>query len=371
MLYKLLSTTLCCAALLATSASSAPLSARAESSEKNYEQVLQGDSSYVFLFAFPSAAYLDWSSPSKLTWTSLESTLAKRAFALPTTIGHAQFAWHCQRPDGTVLSTGASGQSGELNGQSLQVLKGGWGMSLLELVYTDGILESTEDVKSRIRKGAAKDQFSWVAFQVPTESCLAMADYVDSFKAEGAHRNYGFPVDPLKMEGGGCTSYAHAAVRKAGLPLPFHEDWLREYDIALTDMGRGEEVPAFTTIVPQAKIPTTPKYVGLGHFLWGNRTWAKAGEPSSPFFYYDPELFYESFLHLENGYRQAQNMPLRTAVRTSQLDAYQQKLKTQTHAWMQQLQTRQRAMRLDTIQGKSGLVIDLRSEMQAVDQGVD
>lgn len=369
MRYQLLSTLLCCAALLATSASQGPSAAFATESSTvaNYEQVLQGDSSYVFLFAFPSAAYLDWSSPSKLTWTSLESTIAKRTFALPTTIGHAQFAWHCQRPDGTVLSSGASGQSGELNGQSLQVLKDGWGMSLLELVYTDGVLESTEDVKARIRKGAAKDQFSWVAFQVPTESCMAMAEYVDSFKAEGAHRNYGFPVDPLKMEGGGCTSYAHAAVVKAGLPLPFHEDWLREYNIALSDMGRGEETPAFTTIVPQAKIPKEKKYVGLGHFLWGNRTWAKAGEPSSPFFYYDPELFYESFLHLENSYRQRHELPLRTAVRTSNLDDYQQKLKTQTTAWVQDLQQRQTAMRLDSIQGKSGLVIDLRSEMQAAE----
>ena len=183
--------------------------------DQSYDRVVQGDSSYVFLFAFPSAAYLDWSSPSKLTWTSLQSTIAKRTFALPTTIGHAQFAWHCQKPDGTVLSSGGSGQSGERNGQSLQILKDGWGMSLLELVYTDGILESTEDVKARVRKGAAKDQFSWVAFQVPAESCVAMAEYVDAFKASGAHENYGFPVDPLKLEGGGCTSFAHAAVVKA------------------------------------------------------------------------------------------------------------------------------------------------------------
>lgn len=331
--------------------------------ERGYDRVIQGDSSYVFLFAFPSAAYLDWSSPSNLTWTSLQSTIAKRTFALPTTIGHAQFAWHCQKPDGTVLSRGGSGQSGELNGQSLQILKDGWGMSLLELVYTDGVLESTEDVKSRVRKGAAKDQFSWVAFQVPTESCMAMAEYVDAFKAAGAHKNYGFPVDPLKLEGGGCTSFAHAAVVKAGLPLPFREDWLREYNIAVEDMGRGETTPAFTTIVPQAKVPESPKYVGLPTFLWGNKTWDTTGK-GVPFRYYDPELFYESFLHLENGYRQGNQLPQRHAIRTSTEDAYQQKMKASTQDWIAELNSRQTPMRLDVIEGKSGVVIDLRSEMQ-------
>lgn len=359
------SLSLCIASLFAIG-SATPYAFASTDTAQSYDQVAKGDSSYVFLFAFPSAAYLDWSSPSKLTWTSLQSTLAKRTFALPTTIGHAQFAWHCQKPDGTVLSSGGSGQSGELNGQSLQILKDGWGMSLLELVYTDGVLESTEDVKARVRKGAAKDQFSWVAFQVPTENCVAMAEYVDAFKAAGAHENYGFPVDPLKLEGGGCTSFAHAAVLKAGLPLPFHEDWLREYNIAIEDMGRGETTPAFTTIVPQAKIPETPKYVGLPHFLWGNRTWGATGQ-GVPFRYYDPELFYESFLHLENAYRQQQQLPRRQALRTATADDYQKKMKTSTYQWVSQLNDHQTPMRLDTIAGKSGLVIDLRSEMQALD----
>jgi hypothetical protein len=353
---------LCLTSVFALGSATPPGALATPSLDQSYDRVTQGDSSYIFLFAFPSAAYLDWSSPSKLAWTSLQSTLAKRTFALPTTIGHAQFAWHCQKPDGTVLTSGGSGQSGERNGQSLQVLKDGWGMSLLELVYTDGILESTEDVKDRVRKGAAKDQFSWVAFQVPTESCVAMADYVDAFKAAGAHENYGFPVDPLKLEGGGCTSFAHAAVVKAGLPLPFEEDWLREYRIAPGDMGRGEEIPAFTTVVPQAKIPKTPTYVGLPGLLWGNRTWDQSGG-GVPFRYYDPELFYESFLHLENAYRQAHQLPQRQALRTSTADNYQQKIKASTTQWVSELQAEKVPMRLDTIEGKSGLVIDLRPEM--------
>lgn len=352
---------------LVSSADLTPASAQEHgaSGHQSYEKVIDGESSYVFLFAFPSAAYLDWSSPSKLTWTSLQSTIAQRAFGLPTTIGHAQFAWHCQRPDGQVLSSGASGQSGERHGQSLQVLKGGWGMSLLELVYTDGILESTQQVKDRIHKGAAKDQFSWTAFQVPTSSCLAMAEYVDRFREAGAHRNYGFPVDPLKLEGGGCTSFAHAAVVNADLPLPFQEDWLRQYNIARQDMGRSETLPDFTAVVPQAKVPAEPQYVGLPEFLWGNKTWARPGEPSAPFRYYDPELFYESFLHLENAYRAQQQLPLRQALRTSTMDNYQQTLKTRVNEWMGQLQNQGVPMHLSQIEDKSGLVIDLRPLMDS------
>ena len=129
-------------------------------------------------------------------------------------------------------------------------------------------------------------------------------------------------------------------------------------------MGRAEEIPAFTAVVPQAKIPKTPKYVGLPSFLWGNKTWDSTGG-GVPFRYYDPELFYESFLHLENAYREDHQLLRRQALRTATADDYQQKIEASTTRWVAALRQRQVPMRLDVIEGKSGLVIDLRSEMDA------
>ncbi|MEZ0373187.1 MAG: hypothetical protein ACAI44_29110 [Candidatus Sericytochromatia bacterium] len=317
-------------------------------------------SSYILVFAYPSAAWLDWSSPSNLSRTSVQSTLAKRLFSLPTTIGHAQIAWSCRGADGTLLSSGASGQSGENNGQSLAALRTGWGMSILEMVFTDGELETAADVDSRIRKGVATNQFSWAGFKVPTENCLQMVDFIEHYQASGAFKNYGFPVDPLKFEGAGCTSYANAALERSGAPLPFRDAWVRSYQIPENQLGRNGEPPAHTAIVPQARIPQREHQIGLNEFLFGDQQWARPDEPGIRFQYYDPELFYESFLHLENDYRQAHGLPLRTATRTATLDAFQQKLKQTTDSWMQQLQQQKVPMQLAQILGDSGLIIDLR-----------
>ena len=233
-------------------------------------------------------------------------------------------------------------------------------MSLLELVYSDGVLESTQDVKDRIKKGAARDQFSWVGFQVPTSDCMKMARYVTAFAESGAYKNYGFPVDPLKLEGGGCTSYTNAAVTRAGLPLPFTKNWLRQYNISKDHMGRADEIPTYTKLVPQANIPERNHHVSLTDFLFGDKQWAQAGEPSVPFRYYDPELFYESFLHLENAYRARRKLPLREATRTDNMDAYQRTMKTVTYDWFESQWQQQKNVRLDQIFDKTGVVIDLR-----------
>lgn len=326
-----------------------------------YETVFSDrSSSYILVFAYPSAAWLDWSNPSNLSRTSVQSTLAKRTFALPTTIGHAQIAWSCRDDEGKLLSRGASGQSGENNGQSLSALRAGWGMSMLEMVFTDGNLEFEAEVDERIRSGAAANQFSWAGFKVPTRQCMQMVTFVEKYQQSGAYKNYGFPVDPLKFQGAGCTSYANAAVESSGAPIPFRKAWVRSYPIPERQLGRNDTLPDFTAIVPQARIPKRKLNVGLNEFLFGNLTWAQKNEPSILFQYYDPELFYESFLHLENSYRQAQNLPLRQATRTASLDGFQQNLKTQTQQWMQTLQKQKIPMQLDQIAGTSGLVIDLR-----------
>jgi len=319
-------------------------------------------SSYVLVFAFPSAAYLDWSNPSDLARTSVQSALSQRLLSQPSTIGHAQFAWSCRQPDGTLVTSGASGQSGEHNGQSLKALLGGWGMSILELVYTDGTLEGQREVEARVRKGAKSNQFSWAGFEVPLENCVQLAQFVNDYKKSGAYNYYGFPVDPLKQEGGGCTSYANAALEISGLPLPFRPDWVRDYLIPLEQMGRSDTPPPHSTIVPQAQIPERPLDVSLGSFLFGSLQWAERPEQAVHFKYYDPELFYESFLHIENAYRRERKMPLmRQATRTSSLDPFQTRIQASSQTWVRQLWEQKVPMRLEQIAGYSGLMLDLRA----------
>ena len=38
----------------------------------------------------------------------------------------------------------------------------------------------------------------------------------------------GFVVDPLKLQGGGCTSFANAIVQRSGLDFPLQQFWYRD-----------------------------------------------------------------------------------------------------------------------------------------------
>lgn len=315
--------------------------------------------SMIFVFAFPSSSYLDWSSPSHLARTAVQSTLSKRLMGHPSTIGHAQIAWRCQTPDGS-WETGATGQTGEDHNQSLHALLSGWGLSLLELVYTDGHLESQAEVLERIRIGAYHNQFAWLGLKVPAENCLKLVAYVKNYAQANAAVNYGFPVDPLQLQGAGCTSFVNAALEHSGLFLPFRTAWLRSYPIPEALLGRAETLPAHSSEVPQTRIPKRLKQVALTDILFGDKHWAQPGEPAIDFHYYDPELFYESFLHVENALRRQRFKPEKPARRTAQEDSFQQRLRLQVEHWLASVKKTGQPMYLDELMGVSGAVIDLR-----------
>jgi len=341
------------------SSATLPVQAR----EASYSDVfkLNPNASYIMVFAFPSAAWLDWSNPSRLARTTLQSQIAKKIYGYPSSIGHAQIAWSCQQADGS-QQEGAAGQTGQDNGQGVSTLLQGWGMSLLELVYDDGHLESAQEVEERIQSGAKAQQFSWIGFQVKPEQCQKLANFVKAYDQSGAAINYGFPVEPLKMEGAGCTSFANAAVETAGIPFPLRKFWTRHYDVPLIKMGRQTKLPAHTKLVPNARLPQENRSVPLTEFLWGNVTWAQAGESSIPFTYYDPELFYENFLHLENVYRKSLGLQPKPPIRTEGYDEFQLPLKNASEAWIEGLLKKGTAMKLGFIHQTSGLIVDLSHE---------
>lgn len=347
-----------CAPLLAPGGFS---SAQATPQSSTYTDLFKAnpDSSYILIFAFPSSTWLDWSSPSRLARTTLQSQIARRLYHYPSSIGHAQIAWSCRMPDGSQLQ-GATGQTGEEHGQGIAALTQGWGLSLLEMVYSDGHLESPQEVEERLQIGAKANQFSWLGFQVKPEQCQRLAEFVKAYDQAGAAINYGFPVDPLKLEGGGCTSFANAAVEKAGIPFPLRRYWLRQYNMPLKHMGRQPSPPAHTKLVPQARLPQDTRSVSLVDFLWGDVTWAQAGEPAVPFSYYDPELFYENFLHLENAHRQYLGLKTKPPIRTAEYDEFQKPLKNASDGWMKTLQAQGAPLKLGVIHQTSGLIVDLR-----------
>ncbi len=334
-----------------------PVSAFEES--RTYKEIIKKDpeSNYVFIFVYRSAAYLDWSSPSNLAWTSIQSEIAKKVNSDASSIGHAQIAWHCHDKGGNLVS-GATGQTGDSNDQDIGLLLKGWGLSILDAVFTDGMLESEQVVESRMKIADKTKNFSWMAIKTTSDACLGLSNFVHDYDKSGAAKNYGFPVDPFKFEGAGCTSFANAAVTKTELKIPLSEAWVRHVRVPKKYMGKLDEGHPLTKLLEMAKNKDEIKKIPLSSFLFGNVAWAKENEEYKDFYYYDPELFYESMIHLENKYREFSGIRSKNPLRSKTYDSSQLKTRQISESWFNDLLSNNKRIKMDKIHNTTGLIIN-------------
>ncbi|MFN4149511.1 MAG: hypothetical protein ACK4IX_01075 [Candidatus Sericytochromatia bacterium] len=326
----------------------------------DYKEIIDKDpeSNYVFLFVFRSAEYLDWSNPSDLAKTTLKSQIMKKLKGDASSIGHAQIAWHCN--DGNNVSSGATGQTGQHGDEGFQLVKNGWGLSTLDTVFTDGYLESEDEVNERVKIADSKNNLAWVAFKTDYKSCMGMSDFVKAYDKSGAAVNYGFPVDPLKYEGAGCTSFANASIYKTGLNIGLSEGWIRKVNIPFKYMGKLKDVIPNTRPLEAAKSYDEEKKVAMTDFLFSKVSWAEENEPHKPFYYYDPELFYESLIHIENKYREKIGIRSKNPIRTNFYDQYQKNTKKVSESWIEQVFEQNKSIKMEKLLSSTGLIINLK-----------
>jgi hypothetical protein len=345
--------------LLALAFFSFTLPANAFETGNGYQEIISSDpeSNYVFLFVYRSTSYLDWSNPSGLAKTTLFSQINRRLKGDASSIGHAQVAWHCNDGNGNITS-GATGQTGQNGGEGLELVKNGWGLSVLDAVFLDGSLESEQEVVDKMKVADHNGNFAWMAVRTNYQSCNELENFVREYDKSGAAVNYGFPVDPLKYQGAGCTSFANAAIARTNLKLPISEGWVRHIKIPLHHMGKLTEALPGTRPLEVAKTPAEIKKVPITDFLFKDIKWAQEGEPYKDFYYYDPELFYESLVHLENRYRKSAGMHLKNPVRTKEYDPAQLNTRKISEAWLDQLIEANKMVKMAKIYSTTGLIID-------------
>lgn len=327
--------------------------------KNSYKDIIQKDpnSSYLFIFAERSSAYLDWSGASKLAITTLQSQISKKIKSDASSIGHAQIAWYCNKNG--KITQGTTGQSGQKGSEGTNVVVSGWGLSVLDTVFLDGYLETEKEVEERLITADKHNNLAWIALKVNPENCLGISNFVEAYNKSGGAKNYGFPVDPLKYEGAGCTSFVNAAISKSKLKLPIAEAWVRKVKLPLAYMGKMMSQVEGTKALEVAKNKGEEKYIPLTDFIFKNIQWATGEEPYKDFYYYDPELFYESFVHLENNYRSSSNMELKNPTRTSKYDEFQTKIKQDSDFWYKSLIKNLKHIKLGKIHSTTGLIVDL------------
>jgi hypothetical protein len=343
--------------VLACLTSILPLSSFAQ--EPDYTNIINKDpnSNYIFLFVYRSATYLDWSGASNLAKTTLKSQITRRIKNDASSIGHAQIGWYCNNGNG-VINQGATGQTGQHGNEGFELVKAGWGLSVLDTVFQDGYLESLKEVKDKMKNADNNNNFAWLAIKTTNTACEEMNRFVNEYDKSGAAINYGFPVEPLKYEGAGCTSFANAAFVRTNLNLPLSKAWIRHIKLPLKYMGKLSSPLVGTKALELAKSIEEEKKIPMKEFLFGDISWANDGEEYKDFFYYDPELFYESLVHIENYYRQSAGMNLKNPLRTKNYDEFQTNTKNISEKWIDNLMNDYKRVKIGKIHNTTGLIIE-------------
>lgn len=205
-------------------------------------------------------------------------------------LGHAIVAWQCARP-GKKPVRGATGLTGEASGQSGQMVKAGWGLTPIVSTYTDGYLQTAESIGSTLQWRKAKERMWSLAVEVEPAQCESMVRFLRAFLFHPSRpmNNFGLAVDPEKMQGGGCGSFASAMANHARLfPPAMIEAFHRQVSAPTSLFGRG--LPAPELVIPFAVKNGRPgeiHKVSLLRFLDG--PWSGGG-PQESIDIVDPEL---------------------------------------------------------------------------------
>lgn len=243
---------------------------------------MESNGSYVFLFLHPAGNVFDYREPER-TRQSLHPSLST-LHKVPGGIGHAQIAWRCSGSRGVV--EGATAQSGEGGDQTRKMIFSGWGLSGAFSTYTDGVMQSNKAIEAALEKGKL-GRFTWIGFRVSNENCLHAAAFVREYWDREAYKNFGFLMDPDKLEGGGCTSFAGAFLRKAGVWRDLTPLWRRTTAVPKNLLGCMFDPPENTLTPCRARNPLQVRFITPSKILDG--PW-RASEKSEDLEFVDTEL---------------------------------------------------------------------------------
>lgn len=214
-------------------------------------------------------------------------------------IGHAMVAWQCH--NGRDVDQGATGQTGEQQGQGMQMLRSGWGLSTFMSSFRDGYLNNPEEVEEVIDEAAEAKRLRFIAFEVTGQECRKMLSFLKTFinHKNEPQRHFGLNLRPDQFEGGGCGSFAVTMLEQSGaLPKPATSNIWRTLNVPTHLMGVGSKVPPYTDFYKN--IPYNQNVFGgsIMSDYWSCRPgWA----PCHKLRVADPEMI----IHLITGYEKA------------------------------------------------------------------
>lgn len=258
------------------------------------------DESYVFLISFAPEKTISYKNG-----TSLRDSLIALRGEENGSVGHTLVGWRCS--DGSeVQYRGISGMSGELSLQAPELRNKGFGLLGALAVYTDGYLQDAHNSSlqykyKQVQEG--KFKMKWIGMKVPHEQCRKIRSFRNEFYARGAHKNFGFSLEPSEFEGAGCSSYARQLLYEAGVMEETAPNWTRSLRVPykLIAYPRTESIPRNTEFRFDINKLTNEK-IENSNLLF--RSW-RFNQPGIDMTFADTELIYYTILETERLMKRA------------------------------------------------------------------
>lgn len=119
------------------------------------------------------------------------------------------------------------GHTGQKNGQAIRQILNGGGLVPTVSVYTDGHLETDQEVQEMLDSYRNHPEMVRVVrLKTSCEVCKGFAQFVDDYESSGAYKNYTLIYQPKAFfkgktsadtSGGGCASFTAGALDRSGI----------------------------------------------------------------------------------------------------------------------------------------------------------
>ncbi len=282
--------------------------------------IINPQKSYVFIFAYAPKEPMDLRS-GELLKQSVQNRLMNKSDG-----GHMMFGWQCQNPtspnENFRFFKGMAAITGESSGQAVDLLRNGWGMNSYLASFTDGALQTPENLRTVIQNQIIQNRatFSFFLQEVTDQDCMKGLVFLNQFHLKPANTDpvqfrFGSMHDPgdAQAPGAGCLSFGYHFMKTVGLfpsAQPYFErtltipEWLLGYG-RTDDQGRplkkneaGEDVVIPNVQIQTALTPDRRERISF-HTLMNMRSWNPWGnERTLEIKQVDPELVYLFFREL-------------------------------------------------------------------------
>lgn len=197
------------------------------------------ESSYeLSIFVIPSYRPIDWSSPSLLIKSTVNSYMEASFNKKLYPIGHLFIELINPEGDLLIRTSIASSRPAE---QRKMVLADKIGLAMLGAPVA-GKMESQDELARQIDKFARRGKISFISYKIKPEAAERVIEYVKIFSSRDSlgrspSDRYGGSFWPrFKGEGSGCSAFGMAALQLTGVNID-NPEWYIEVDVPFDLVG--------------------------------------------------------------------------------------------------------------------------------------